>query len=127
MHVNDVNLFKIITLLSFHSVPITAIKALLHVELSCKVQNASIFHICVNKIIIIVTKSNKKTSQHAKIMIFGCWNIFFSINFLFTFVFGNKHLNILRNVLIEVQFTNIQWLDHCTLIQQQKSRVSSDL
>lgn len=36
-----------------------------------------------------------------------------------TFIFGNKMLNVIifRNVLIELEFTKIQWLNYCFIVQ----------
>lgn len=46
---------------------------------------------------------------------------------MLTFIFGNKLLYILRNVLIEIQFTQIKRFYNSRLIKQQKAGVSSDL
>lgn len=36
-----------------------------------------------------------------------------------TFIFGNKMLNVIifRNVLIKLEFTKIQWLNYCFIVQ----------
>lgn len=36
-----------------------------------------------------------------------------------TFILGNKHLDVQRNVLVKIQFANVKRFDNGTLIQQQ--------
>lgn len=44
-----------------------------------------------------------------------------------SFVLGHKLQYVLRNVLVEVQFAQVQRLDHRRLVEQQQASVSSDL
>lgn len=46
---------------------------------------------------------------------------------MLTFVSGYETLDVLGDVLVEVQLAYIQWLDHCAVIQHQKSRVPAHL
>lgn len=35
---------------------------------------------------------------------------------MLTFVSGNEVLDVFRNVLVEMQLANIEWLDDCTVV-----------
>lgn len=44
-----------------------------------------------------------------------------------TFVFRNKVLNVLRNVLVEVEFPGVQGLTNRPLVEEQHPRMTSNL
>lgn len=44
-----------------------------------------------------------------------------------TFILGNKHLDVQRNVLVEIQFTYVERFDDRALVQQQQSSVTANL
>lgn len=44
-----------------------------------------------------------------------------------TFISGDKVLDVLGNVLVEMQLADVERLDDCAVVQHQETRVSADL